>query len=135
MTWREIYARLYPVAATAIAWAPNTNAADSSETLAAAVGDEAAVFRMEGFGAGGGGGGVSGGGGGGSSVAGDGADGRLRTRRSATLPHPAAVHGVDWNMVGSTLATAAADGVVRLWSANLQTAKWQAGPSYLTARS
>jgi hypothetical protein len=54
MTWREVYARLYPVAATAIAWAPNTNAEDTSETLAAAVGDEAAVFRMEGFRTGGG---------------------------------------------------------------------------------
>jgi len=39
-------------------------------------------------------------------------------------------------MVGSTLATAAADGVVRLWSANLGSAKWQAGGgSYFTARS
>jgi WD40 repeat protein len=33
---------------------------------------------------------------------------------------------LDWNMVGTTLATSAADGVVRVWAANMQTGEWEA---------
>jgi nucleoporin SEH1 len=141
MRWRVV-AQLCtgPVAVTALAWAPNTNAAGGGvETIAAAIGTEAAVFRMEGYDGGGGGGGGGGrtGGGSGGAGTGDGGDaggaggadasvgGELRTRRAATLPHPAAVHGVDWNMVGNTLATSAGDGVVRVWAANMQSGAWE----------
>ena len=124
MRWRVV-AQPYkgPLPATALAWAPSTDAAAGRggiETIAAAIGTEVAVFRMEGYGGSGGG-------------AGAGADGNcygggseLRTRRAATLPHhPAEVHGVDWNVVGNTLATSAGDGVVRVWAANMQSGTWE----------
>jgi hypothetical protein len=45
------------VAATALAWAPSTDAAGGGvETIAAALGTEVAVFRMEAYGGGSGGG-------------------------------------------------------------------------------
>lgn len=151
MRWRVV-AQPYkgPLPATALAWAPNTEAALSGggiETIAAAIGTEVAVFRMEGYGGSGGGGNGGGGGGGGgtgaggfggggagagvsdggnsSSYGGSGGGSELRTRRAATLPHPAEVHGVDWNVVGNTLATSAGDGVVRVWAANMQSGTWE----------
>ena len=44
----------------------------------------------------------------------------------ATLSHPGPVLDLDWNAVGTTLATSAADGVVRVWAANMQTGAWEA---------
>ena len=141
MRWRVV-ATLYrgAVAATALAWAPNTHVAGgaSVETIAAAVGTEAVVFRMESHRGGGGGEGAGRGGrelggfGGtidgtapGGAMDGGLARGELRTRRAATLSHPAEVHGVDWNMVGNTLATSAGDGVIRVWAANMQSGVWE----------
>jgi WD40 repeat protein len=46
-------------------------------------------------------------------------------RLCASLSHPGPVHDLDWNTVGTTLATSAADGVVRVWAANMQTGAWE----------
>jgi len=121
-------------AASVIAWAPNADAsgAGSVETLAAAIGSEVAVFRVEG---------LSGPARGtdAENVSSPGArdedqnalvcgaeSGEARSRRAATLSHPGPVLDLDWNMVGTTLATSASDGVVRVWAANMQTGVWEA---------
>jgi WD40 repeat protein len=41
------------------------------------------------------------------------------------LDHPCEVNSAEWNASGSVIATAAADGVVRLWSANLKDGTWR----------
>ena len=46
-------------------------------------------------------------------------------RLCASLSHPGPVYDLDWNTVGTTLATSAADGVVRVWAANMQTGAWE----------
>ena len=125
MRWR-ITSTLYAGGATvsALAWAPRTNVADAAETIAAALGRDAGVFRVHGGDGAGGGGDASaraappGGG------VGEGGD--RRSELAASLSHPAAVASMDWNAVGNTLATSAMDGVVRMWAANAQTGAWEA---------
>lgn len=46
-------------------------------------------------------------------------------REIGVLPHEHALNNASWNASGSALATAARDGVVRLWTANLQSGVWQ----------
>jgi WD40 repeat protein len=41
------------------------------------------------------------------------------------LRHPCEVNNCEWNTSGSIIATAAADGVVRMWSANLKDGAWR----------
>ena len=151
--WR-VAARLFSgeprAPATALAWAPDTDAfGGGTETIAAAVGAEVGVFRVEAFpgeargaatydeegpvekaaaekaaalGAT-----LSDGGGGAFRRGGarDAEAGELRARCAATLAHPAEVHGLDWNVVGNALATSAGDGRVRVWAANVQTGAWE----------
>jgi WD40 repeat protein len=129
MRWR-VASTLFegPTATTALAWAPDADAGpDRIETVAAAMGSEVGVFRVEGFGARwegvpgdeGPGTGTGTGTGTGSSP------GTARSSFAATLAHPATVHGVDWNAAGSALATSAGDGRVRVWVANVQTGVWE----------
>ena len=46
-------------------------------------------------------------------------------REIGVLAHDYEVNNASWNASGSALATAARDGVVRLWTANLQSGAWQ----------
>ena len=46
-------------------------------------------------------------------------------REIGVLEHDYEVNNASWNASGSALATAARDGVVRLWTANLQSGAWQ----------
>jgi hypothetical protein len=126
MRWR-ITSTLYAGAATvsALAWAPRTNVAETTETIAAALGRDAGVFRVHG------GDGAGAGAGGDASARGPpgggvGEGGDRRSELAASLTHPAAVASMDWNAVGNTLATSAMDGVVRMWAANAQTGAWEA---------
>jgi nucleoporin SEH1 len=118
--------------ASALAWAPNADASPSgsAETVAAARGSEVEMYRValwnfntsnaEG----------------GDDAYGDcrsldvtaprGSNASAPSRLCATLSHPGPVLDLDWNMVGTTLATSAADGVVRVWAANMQTGEWEA---------
>ena len=114
---------------TDLAWAPNADAspAGAAETIACAVAAEVLVFRVFGLGETGGWMGrnaqemtVSPGS---SEPA---YDAKLKSTRSATLSHPRHVTDLDWNMVGTTLATSAADGIVRVWAVNMQTGVWEA---------
>ena len=124
-------------AAAALAWAPNADAspAGAAETVAAARGSEVEVYRVAPW---------SGPGGSLGDATSDPAlpmtNGFSSDRRSsaspsdenatsmlcATLSHPGPVLDLDWNAVGTTLATSAADGVVRVWAANMQTGAWEA---------
>ena len=153
--WR-VAARLFSgeprAPATALAWAPDTDAfGGGTETIAAAVGAEVGVFRVEAFPGGreargaatydeegpaekaaaekaaASGATFSDGGGGAFRRGGarDAEAGELRARCAATLAHPAEVHGLDWNVVGNALATSAGDGRVRVWAANVQTGAWE----------
>ena len=123
--------------AAALAWAPNADAspAGAAETVAAARGSEVEVYRVAPW---------SGPGGSLGDATSDPAlpmtNGFSSDRRSsaspsdenatsmlcATLSHPGPVLDLDWNAVGTTLATSAADGVVRVWAANMQTGAWEA---------
>jgi len=46
------------------------------------------------------------------------------TKTMGRLRHPRRVTSCDWNASGSVIATAAEDGVVRMWSANLKDGAW-----------
>ena len=70
-------------------WAPAVGRA--CETVAIAVSNWALILR----------------------VAGD--PGALNIEKCAEFEHPAAVHQVEWNLSGTTLASTAGDGVARLW--------------------
>ena len=117
--------------ASALAWAPNADASPSgsAETVAAARGSEVEMYRVAlwNFNTS-------------NAEGGDDAYGDRQSldvtaprsnasapsRLCATLSHPGPVLDLDWNMVGTTLATSAADGVVRVWAANMQTGEWEA---------
>lgn len=73
-------------------WAPAVGRA--CETVAIAVSNWALILR----------------------VAGD--PGALNIEKCAEFEHPAAVHQVEWNLSGTTLASTAGDGVARLWKEN-----------------
>ena len=117
--------------AAALAWAPNADAspAGAVETVAAARGSEVEVYRVALWS-------------GGSSAPFRERNGALESdspsdasapstpsstnaRLCASLSHPGPVHDLDWNTVGTTLATSAEDGVVRVWAANMQTGAWE----------
>ena len=103
--------------ASAVAWAPNADASPAGEVdiIAAAVGAEVRVFRVEGLR--------------GEDEAmenTENTENKTRCHKAATLSHPGKVLDLDWNTVGTTLATSAADGVVRVWAANMQTGVWEA---------
>ena len=115
--------------ASALAWAPNADAspAGAAETVAAARGSEVEVYRVALWS-------------GGSSAASErnraesdspsdalasSTPSSTNARLCASLSHPGPVHDLDWNTVGTTLATSAADGVVRVWAANMQTGAWE----------
>lgn len=122
-------------AAAALAWAPNADAspAGAVETVAAARGSEVEVYRVALW--------DSSNGSKSTAALHDPAsapemddrqssaspsDGSAPSRLCATLSHPGPVLDLDWNAVGTTLATSAADGVVRVWAANMQTGAWEA---------
>ena len=118
----------------ALAWAPNADAspAGAAETVAAARGSEVEVYRVALW---------SGGSSGGSAsernraspsdslseknASASSTPSATNARLCASLSHPGPVYDLDWNTVGTTLATSAADGVVRVWAANMQTGAWE----------
>ena len=120
--------------ASALAWAPNADAspAGAAETVAAARGSEVEVYRVALW---------SGGSSGGSAsernraspsdslseknASASSTPSATNARLCASLSHPGPVYDLDWNTVGTTLATSAADGVVRVWAANMQTGAWE----------